>query len=292
METAIGVFASRDRAEEAVRELLEQRVPQDSIVFLTRSESEALSLGKELGAYAGGFVGGAVGMTSGVVAATLLVIPGIGQVFALGVGATALLGLIGAGTGSALGKAMSQSGSPQPTADEKSSEDLELFRRVLKDGRSLVIVRTESPDVADIASGILNRLGIGTQAQASATPTRVQTTSREVGGITVVDMRGRITIGEGSVKLRELVGELIGRGKKRILLNMQEVDFVDSRGIGELVKTHMTLRREGGQLKLVNLNQKVQELMKITSLTSVFDIQKDEDSAIKSFGPATARAGA
>jgi hypothetical protein len=79
METAIGVFSSRERAEETVKELLEKHVPQDAIVFLTRSESEAMTLGKSLGAFAGGFVGGATGVTAGMVAATLFSIPGIGR---------------------------------------------------------------------------------------------------------------------------------------------------------------------------------------------------------------------
>ena len=89
METAIGVFAQRDRAEEAVKSLLEQHVPKDSIVYLTKSEAEAKSIGKELGAYAGGFVGGATGLSAGVAAATMWAIPGIGPVFALGFGAAA-----------------------------------------------------------------------------------------------------------------------------------------------------------------------------------------------------------
>src|SRR6266478_8413816 len=81
METAIGVFASRDSAEEGVKELLQRGVPESSFVFLTRSESEAKTVGKQIGAFAGGFVGGAAGMSAGVAAATLLV-PGIGSVCA------------------------------------------------------------------------------------------------------------------------------------------------------------------------------------------------------------------
>src|ERR1700692_3879654 len=104
METAVGVFARRDRAEEAVKKLLEQGVSQDSIVYLTRSEREATSIGKELGAYVGGLMGGAAGMSAGVVAATALAIPGVGPVFALGFGAAALFGLVGAGTGAAVGQ--------------------------------------------------------------------------------------------------------------------------------------------------------------------------------------------
>src|SRR4030088_3731778 len=107
METAIGYFPPRDRAEEAVKELREQQVPKEAIIYLTRSESEAKSIAKELGTYAGGFVGGAAGLSAGVAAATLLAIPGIGPVFALGFGAAALLGLVGAGTGAAVGASAS-----------------------------------------------------------------------------------------------------------------------------------------------------------------------------------------
>src|SRR5271154_5522854 len=128
METAIGVFASRDHAEEAVKELRERGVPDESIVFLTRSENEAKGIAKEFGAYVGGFVGGAAGMTTGVVAATLL-LPGIGTVFALGFGAAALLGLAGAGAGASVGEAAAkEENAPQPTRDEKCSEDVGFFR--------------------------------------------------------------------------------------------------------------------------------------------------------------------
>src|SRR6266436_6839917 len=136
METAIGVFSSRDSAEDGVKELLQRGVPESSFVFLTRSESEAKTVGKQIGAFAGGFVGGAAGMSAGVAAATLLV-PGIGAVFALGFGAAALLGLAGAGAGATTGAAIAhESGAPQPTSGTKSSEDAVFFREVLKEGRS------------------------------------------------------------------------------------------------------------------------------------------------------------
>jgi anti-sigma B factor antagonist len=248
METAIGVFDSRDRAEEALKGLIELHVPQDSIVFLTRSENEAKSVGKELGAYVGGFTGGAAGLSAGVVAATLLV-PGLGAVFALGFGAAALLGLAGAGTGAALGKAMAHdSGVPQPTPDEKCSEDVVFFRKVLKEGRSLLVVRTESHEIATVACGILDRLGIGMQERTNV---KMQVATRQADGITILDVSGRITVGEGNVMLREIVRELVEKGGKRILLNLHEVDYVDSSGLGELVRIHTTLRRAGGQMKLV-----------------------------------------
>jgi hypothetical protein len=129
METAIGVFASRDRADEAVKELLIHGVPEQSIVFLTRSENEAKTVAQELGAFMGGFAGGTVGMTAGVTAATLLV-PGIGAVFALGFGAATLLGVMGAGTGAAVGKAVSRDdAAAQPTPDEKCPDDITFFVR-------------------------------------------------------------------------------------------------------------------------------------------------------------------
>src|ERR1700681_655890 len=204
MESAIGVFASRDQAEQAVKEL-KQHVPEDSIVFLTRSENEAKTVGKELGSFVGGFTGGAAGMTAGVVAATLLV-PGLGPVFALGFGAAALLGLAGAGAGSALGKAIAHDeGTPQPTPDERWSEEAAFFREVLKEGRSLIVVRTESQELAASVSGVLDRLGMGMQ---NRTPVKMQMAIRQVGDVAVLDMRGRITLGEGNVVLRETVREL------------------------------------------------------------------------------------
>ncbi|MGA9142916.1 MAG: hypothetical protein WA664_01920, partial [Candidatus Acidiferrales bacterium] len=90
METAIGVYDSRDRAEQALKDLVAKNVPQDAIVFLTRSESEAANFAKEVGGFAGGFLGGTVGMAAGAAAIALALVPGVGQVYALGVGAAAL----------------------------------------------------------------------------------------------------------------------------------------------------------------------------------------------------------
>ena len=283
METAIGVFSSRDHAEQAVKELRERGVPEESVVFLTRSENEAKTIAKELGAFVGGFVGGAAGVTTGVVAATLL-LPGIGTVFALGIGAAALLtgAGAGAGAGSAVGSAAThESDAPQPTAAEKSSEDVAFFREVLKEGRSLIVVRTESKELASSACAVLDRLGIGMQER---TPVKMQAATRQVGGVAVVDVSGRITLGEGNVILREIVRDLVGKGAKAIVLNLGEVQYIDSSGVGELVKAHTTIRNLGGQLKLTNLNKRVHDLLELTRLSAVFDIQKDETSAVKSFG--------
>ncbi len=284
METAIGVFSSRERAAEAVHELLNGKVPEESIVFLTRSQTEAEVVGKELGATVGGFMGVGTGMSAGVLAATMLAVPGIGQVFALGFGAAALLGLLGAGAGSALGKSMSgEADTVQPTAPEKASDDATFFREVLQEGRTLIVVRTESQEIAKVACGILDRLGLGIEGR---TPLKMQTANRQVKDITIVDISGRITLGEGNFMLRELVRELVDKGNNKILLNLHEVGYVDSSGLGELVKIYTTVRNHGGQLKLLNPSKRVSDLLQMTKLARVFEIEADEASAIQSFGRA------
>ena len=283
METAIGVFSLRDHAEQAVRELQQQSVPDEAIVFLSRSENETRVIAKHVGATVGGFVGGAAGMSAGVAVASLL-LPGIGAVFALGFGAAALLGLAGAGAGAGVGQAATREGNvPQPTPDEKCSEDVRFFREVLKEGRSLIVVRTESPEVAATACAILDRLGLGLQGRI---PVRMQTSMREVGDVVVLEVGGRITLGEGNMILRDVVRDLVDKGNRKFVMNLAEVLYVDSSGLGELVKAHATVSGKGGQLKLVSLNQRVHDLLQMTRLIKVFDIHADESSAIQSFGGA------
>jgi anti-sigma B factor antagonist len=170
---------------------------------------------------------------------------------------------------------------PKPTADEKCSDDVAFFREVLKEGHSLIVVRTESQQPATSACEVLDRLGLGMQ---NRTPVKMQTSLRHVGDVAVLDISGRITLGEGNVMLREIVRELAEKGNKKIVLNLGEVQYVDSSGIGELVKTHTTVRNQGGQLRLVNLNKRVNALLQMTRLSAVFDIEGDEASAIKSMG--------
>ncbi len=280
METAIGVFTARDHAEKAVKELLERGVPDESIVYLTLSESEAKTIAKELGAFVGGFVGGAAGITTGVLASVLL--PGIGTVFALGLGAAALLTGTGAGAGAgaAVGSvATRELDAPKPTTADRSAEDTAFFREVLKEGRSLIVVRTESKELATTACEVLDRLGLGMQ---NRTPVKMQTTTRHIDDIAVLEISGRITLGEGNVMLREIVRELIDKGNKKIVLNLGEVQYVDSSGVGELVKTHTTVRNQGGQLRLANLTKRVNDLLQMTRLSAVFDIEPDEASAVAS----------
>ncbi len=111
----------------------------------------------------------------------------------------------------------------------------------------------------------------------------MKVTVRQVDSVTVVDVSGRITLGEGCVKLRELVREQVALGNKNVLLNLADVTYIDSSGIGELVSAYTAVSNQGGQLKLLNLTKKVHDLLQITKLYTVFDIHDDEVKAIKSF---------
>src|ERR1700745_2728882 len=110
----------------------------------------------------------------------------------------------------------------------------------------------------------------------------MQTAIRQVGDATVLEISGRITLGEVNVILREIVRDLADKGQKRTVLNLGEVQYVDSSGVGELVRTHTTIRNLDGQLRLANLNKRVSDLLEMTRLSAVFNIEKDEDSAIRS----------
>jgi len=111
----------------------------------------------------------------------------------------------------------------------------------------------------------------------------MKASTRQVDGVTVVDLSGRITLGEGSVVLRDTVRDLISKGDKRILLNLGDVTYIDSSGIGELVSAFTTVRNQGGELKLLKLTKKVHDLLQITKLYTVFDVKDDETQAIASF---------
>ena len=111
----------------------------------------------------------------------------------------------------------------------------------------------------------------------------VKISTRQVDGVTILDMSGRITLGEGSVQLRDAVRDLLGKGQKHVLLNLGDVTYIDSSGIGELVSAFTTAKNQGGELKLLNLTRKVHDLLQITKLYTVFDVKDDEASAIASF---------
>ena len=111
----------------------------------------------------------------------------------------------------------------------------------------------------------------------------MKVSTRQVDGVVVMDMSGRITLGEGCVVLRDAVRELLSKGNKKILANLAEVNYIDSSGIGELVSAFTTVKNQGGELKLLNLTKKVHDLLQITKLYTVFDVKDNEATAIKSF---------
>lgn len=111
----------------------------------------------------------------------------------------------------------------------------------------------------------------------------VKLSTRQVGDVSVVDVAGRITLGEGSSAIRETLRDMVGKSQKKILLNLGEVSYIDSSGIGELVSGFTTVTNSGGQLKLLNLNKRVKDLLQITKLYTVFDVHDDEAGAIRSF---------
>ena len=111
----------------------------------------------------------------------------------------------------------------------------------------------------------------------------IKLTTRQVGDVSVIDVAGRITLGEGSSTLRDVIRDLINKNHKKILLNLGEVSYIDSSGIGELVSGFTTVTNAGGQLKLLGLTKRVRDLLQITKLYTVFDVHEEEAHAIRSF---------
>lgn len=111
----------------------------------------------------------------------------------------------------------------------------------------------------------------------------LQGTCREVGDVAIIDFSGKITLGEGSSVLRNTIQGLLHGGHRKILLNLADVDYIDSSGIGELVSAYTAVRNASGDMKLLQLTRRVHDILQITKLFTVFDVQSDEDSAVRSF---------
>jgi anti-sigma B factor antagonist len=111
----------------------------------------------------------------------------------------------------------------------------------------------------------------------------LEVTERQAGDVTILDMSGAVRMGEGSIELRNAIRGLVDGGKKKILLNLRNVKNIDSSGIGELIANYTTVSRDGGQLKLLNLTEKIQNLLVITKLLTVFDAYDNEAEALNSF---------
>lgn len=106
---------------------------------------------------------------------------------------------------------------------------------------------------------------------------------RTVQDVVVLDLTGKLTIGEGDELLKERISNLVQQGHRRLLLNLEDVPYVDSAGLGEIVRAYTTVSRQGGKLKLVNLTKRITDLLAITKLLTVFDTYESEDEAVKSF---------
>jgi len=123
----------------------------------------------------------------------------------------------------------------------------------------------------------------GHQPSERAVTMSLKIDTREVGHVTILDIHGRIVLGDEIGDLRSAVRNLVAEGKKKIILNLAAVDYIDSSGVGELVGSFTTVRNAGGELKLLNLTQKVHDVLHVTKLYTVFDIRDDEFTAVKSF---------
>ena len=106
---------------------------------------------------------------------------------------------------------------------------------------------------------------------------------RQAGDVTILDLTGEVRIGEGAISLRDSIRTLADQGKKKVLLNLAGVKYMDSSGVGELIANYTTVKRQGGQLKLLNLTDRIQNLLVITKLLTVFDSFENEAEALKSF---------
>lgn len=111
----------------------------------------------------------------------------------------------------------------------------------------------------------------------------VKLTVRQVGDVSVMDANGRVTLGEGASMFRDEVRDLLAKGNNKILVNLADVSYIDSSGIGELVSAFTTLSNQGGQLKLLHLNKRVKDLLQITKLYTIFEVFDDEAQAVRSF---------
>ena len=111
----------------------------------------------------------------------------------------------------------------------------------------------------------------------------MQIEERVVDDVTIMDLKGKMTLGEGDELLKDKIGSLVNKGRKKILLNLEAVPYIDSAGLGEIVRTYTSISRQGGRLKLLNVSKRIQDLLVITKLITIFDSYDGEAEAVKSF---------
>jgi len=275
MKTSVGVFSTRDRAEEAVRALLKSKVPPERITFLTLSEPDARSVAEYLQPQSAQFRAGAPARFSA------LSIHGIGPVLVQGPDVSDIFAgpIAPAGT-------PSPSETPPPTSSSQGSDDdASFFRRMLMDGCSVIVVRSNSSQIAAAACEVLDRLSLGIRKAPSV---KSGVTVRQIPGAAIATFSGKLALDDGCRQLRETVHALLEGGQHRILLNLEGLNFLDSAGLGELVRTHVAVRGRGGRLTLINPAPNVRQLLRITKVDQVFDIAPDELTAINRAAKANA----
>lgn len=111
----------------------------------------------------------------------------------------------------------------------------------------------------------------------------MQIDERAVGDVTILDLRGKVTLGEGDELLKDKVNSLVNQGRKKMILNLENVPYIDSAGLGEIVRTYTTVSRQGGSLKLLSLTKRIQDLLSITKLLTIFETFDSESDAVRSF---------
>jgi anti-sigma B factor antagonist len=111
----------------------------------------------------------------------------------------------------------------------------------------------------------------------------MQIDERIVDDVTILDLKGKMTLGEGDELLKDKINSLASQGHKKLVLNLEAVPYIDSAGLGEIVRTYTSISRQGGKLKLLNVSKRIYDLLVITKLVTIFDSYEDEAEAVKSF---------
>jgi anti-sigma B factor antagonist len=271
MRTAVGVFSNLDRAEQAVRALLKNRVPPERITFLTRSEPEANSIGNHLYSQSGLRDAGTPARFS------VISVSGIGPVLVQGPDVSDIFD-----QPSREHSLSSRAPAPsdpwrQTPVPHGSDDDAAFFRRMLNEGCSVIVVRTDSSQIAMAAVEVLDKLSLGITKTAAG---KGHVSVRQVPGAAIATFSGKLALDDGCLLLRETIRAFLDAGQLRILLNLERLEFLDSAGLGELVRTHVAVRSRGGQLALVNPSPNVRHLLNVTKVDRVFEIAPDELTAL------------
>jgi len=271
MRTAVGVFSKLDQAEQAIRALLKNRVPPERITFLTRSEPAANSIGNHLYSESGLRDAGTPARFS------VISVSGIGPVLVQGPDVTDIFDQPPRDHGSPNRAPASNDPWRQTPIPHGSDDDAAFFRRMLNDGCSVIVVRTDSSQIAAAAVEVLDKLSLG----IAKTPAgKGQVSVRQIPGAAIATFSGKLALDDGCLLLRETIRAFLDAGQLRILLNLERLEFLDSAGLGELVRTHVAIRARGGQLTLINPSPNVRQLLRVTKVDQVFDIAHDELSAL------------